>query len=200
MDFHHTVLLLQALSTTRRAPRRTSTCGRSLSAWWTSSAWRCRSVWMWRRQRLPVPRPPNWPTNPPSYLRSAADCRSFHPSAAASSVPASSPEKREKQIIYSSSPHTLSCFSPRLWAVNNHSANISIASFISFLFPLIWSWGWQCTPDKGVDFARFTAMLILTGGQRVLWSSSDAQNICVFAREIKTPKYIQIGQVESLTS
>lgn len=65
--------LLQGSNTTRRAPRRTSMCGRSSSAWSTSSVWRCLSAWTSRRPRLQAPRPPDWPTSPPSYLRSAVD-------------------------------------------------------------------------------------------------------------------------------
>lgn len=63
----------QASSTTRPAPRRTSMCGRSLNAWWTSSVWRCLSVWMWRLRRLRGPRPPDWAISLRSCPRSAAD-------------------------------------------------------------------------------------------------------------------------------
>lgn len=92
--------VLQGLSTMRPVPRKTSTYGRCSSAWWTSSVWRCQSVWTWRLLRLQGPRPPDWLTSLPSYLRSAAD----HPRPAAVALNV----HQEKQLITVTFLHSLS--------------------------------------------------------------------------------------------
>lgn len=70
---HKRGLFWQVSSTTKQAPRRTSTSDKCSSAWLTLSAWRCPKESMRTPRWSPAPKPPGSPTSRPSYLKIVAD-------------------------------------------------------------------------------------------------------------------------------